>query len=210
MDENTMMRFVDELQGQIDRLKKMVKAAEKSDVTITPALSEGVKVADFEIDGNEGSIYSPTQVNSDWNATEGAEQILNKPTLGTSAVKDVQTGTVMINDANIVTGAQSISYIGNRLITTAIAYSATNGVFFLGEGVPTPDSGRGICLVARNAQTAALYVLTWSSTANGFSIVHTLAGNAPTDGQGAWVQYIAGTPNATHETNRTKTKKSTK
>ena len=63
----------------IEDLKKKIHAAEKSDVTITPALDSGTKIADFEIDGTEGSIYSPTQVNADWNATEGPAQFLHNP-----------------------------------------------------------------------------------------------------------------------------------
>lgn len=52
-------KVYDELYGMIEDLKKKINAAEKSDVTITPALESGTKIADFEIDGNDGSIYAP-------------------------------------------------------------------------------------------------------------------------------------------------------
>lgn len=52
-------KVYDELLGMIEDLKKKIQAAEKSDVTITPALQSGKKLADFEIDGTEGAIYAP-------------------------------------------------------------------------------------------------------------------------------------------------------
>lgn len=52
-------KVYDELYGMIEDLKKKVQAAEKTDVTIAPALESGTKLADFEIDGTEGTIYGP-------------------------------------------------------------------------------------------------------------------------------------------------------
>lgn len=59
-------KVYDELYGMIEDLKKKINAAEKSDVTITPALESGTKLADFEIDGSEGTIYGPTVTNYEW------------------------------------------------------------------------------------------------------------------------------------------------
>lgn len=59
-------KVYDELYGMIEDLKKKINAAEKSDVTITPALESGTKLADFEIDGTEGTIYGPTVTNYEW------------------------------------------------------------------------------------------------------------------------------------------------
>lgn len=60
MADMDFMRYVDELQGQIDKLKKMIKGAGGgSTVTITPTLDDGVKVADFTIGEDSGSIYAP-------------------------------------------------------------------------------------------------------------------------------------------------------
>lgn len=62
----TLGKVYDELYGMIEDLKKKIQAAEKSDVTITPALESGTKIADYEIDGSEGSIYAPTVTNYEW------------------------------------------------------------------------------------------------------------------------------------------------
>lgn len=61
MADLDFMRFVDELQGQIDKLKKMIKSAGGgSTVTITPTLESGVKLADFTIGEDSGVIYAPS------------------------------------------------------------------------------------------------------------------------------------------------------
>lgn len=53
-------KVYDELYGMIEDLKKQIAATAGSDVTITPALESGTKVADYSIDGESGSLYSPT------------------------------------------------------------------------------------------------------------------------------------------------------
>ena len=47
------------------------------------------------------------QVNSDWNASSGVAQILNKPTLGTAAAKDVPSAGVNASTTQIVMGDDS-------------------------------------------------------------------------------------------------------
>ena len=114
---------------------------------------------------------------------------------GTGVKVQSDPAATSLNALEVPNGQTMTSYLNSnldkRLITTAVGYNSTKGVWELGSGVPVPSGGKAICLVARNAQTGALYVLMWSSTANGFSIVHTLAGNAPANGNGAWIQYIA-------------------
>ena len=54
-------KVYDELYGMIEDLKKQIAAAGGgSDVTITPALESGTKIADFEIDDTPGVLYAPT------------------------------------------------------------------------------------------------------------------------------------------------------
>ena len=53
-------KVYDELYGMIEDLKKQIAAGSGSDVSITPALESGTKVADFEIDGEAGVLYAPT------------------------------------------------------------------------------------------------------------------------------------------------------
>jgi hypothetical protein len=63
----------------------------------------------------------PAQVNSDWTATQGVSQVLNKPTLGTAAALNVgtTTGTVAAGDDPRLTGSVTSS--------TAIAYALVLG-----------------------------------------------------------------------------------
>ena len=56
----TIEKVYDELYGMIDDLKKQIAAGSGSDVSITPALESGTKVADYEIDGEAGVLYAPT------------------------------------------------------------------------------------------------------------------------------------------------------
>lgn len=51
-------KVYDELYGMIEDLKKKVGKG-GSQVTITPTLESGEKVADYSIDGTEGAIYAP-------------------------------------------------------------------------------------------------------------------------------------------------------
>ena len=51
-------KVYDELYGMIEDLKRKIGAG-GSEVTITPTLESGEKVADYSIDGTEGCIYAP-------------------------------------------------------------------------------------------------------------------------------------------------------
>lgn len=52
-------KVYDELYGMIEDLKKQIAAGSGTDVTITPALEDGTKIADYAIDGTEGALYAP-------------------------------------------------------------------------------------------------------------------------------------------------------
>ena len=56
-----------------------------TNVTITPDYNSGTRVARYSIDGVNGSIYTPTQVNANWNETSSSSKayIQNKPTIHT-------------------------------------------------------------------------------------------------------------------------------
>ena len=54
----TLEKVYDELYGMIEDLKKKVGKG-GSEVTITPTLESGEKLADYSIDGTEGAIYAP-------------------------------------------------------------------------------------------------------------------------------------------------------
>lgn len=54
-------KVYDELYGMIEDLKRKIAAISGGDeVTITPALESGTKVADYSIGEDTGSIYAPT------------------------------------------------------------------------------------------------------------------------------------------------------
>lgn len=61
MDTNQILKWINELQCEIDRLKKA--AGGGSNVSITPTFEDGVKIADYEIDGTENSLYIPAAIN---------------------------------------------------------------------------------------------------------------------------------------------------
>lgn len=64
-------KVYDELYGMIEDLKKKIAAMSGGDeVTITPALESGVKVADFTIGEDTGSIYAPNEVAGIYSSTE--------------------------------------------------------------------------------------------------------------------------------------------
>lgn len=109
-------KVYDELYGMIEDLKKKIQAA---DVDITPALDSGTKIADYVCDGDSGSLYAPTQVNADWNASEGAAEILNKPTIPKELKLDTQEITTAAN------GQGTTAFPANRQVVAV--YSNTVG-----------------------------------------------------------------------------------
>lgn len=55
-----LAKWIDELTGEIEQIKKKLGSGGGSTVTITPALESGTKVADYSIDDTSGSLYAPT------------------------------------------------------------------------------------------------------------------------------------------------------
>ena len=53
-----LARWIDELAAEIEILKR--KKGGGDDVTITPTLESGAKIADYTIGENEGALYAPT------------------------------------------------------------------------------------------------------------------------------------------------------
>lgn len=98
-------KVYDELYGMIEDLKKKI-AAGGAEVSITPTLESGVKVADFEIDGESGAIYTPSEVAGIYSSTEtlvgtyGGQDLYRTvivdetPLTGTSTNIDVSTKNI--------------------------------------------------------------------------------------------------------------------
>ena len=73
----TIEKVYDELYGMIEDLKRQIAAAGGGDdVTITPALESGTKIADYTIGETEGSLYAPVDVYL--NIDDTAEHIVGK------------------------------------------------------------------------------------------------------------------------------------
>lgn len=128
------------------------------DITITPALQSGTKVADIDVNGVTTSIYAPSPstepVNADWNASSGLAEILNKPTLGTAAAKDAPasgdattTQVVLGNDSRL-TNARPASDV------SAWAKEATKPTYTAAEvGLGNVGNFKAVSTVANQGLT---------------------------------------------------------
>jgi hypothetical protein len=128
-----------------------------TNVTITPDYNSGTRVARYSIDGVNGSIYTPTQVNANWNETSSSSKayIQNKPTIHTytgasgvaidaNDVVSLDSPVELVPGANITIEVSGVSAIisstgggggttytaGNMISLTnnAIAVSTTAGI----------------------------------------------------------------------------------
>ena len=57
-----LAKWIDELTGEIEQLKKKLGTGGGSTVTITPTLASGIKVADFSVDDVDGVVNIPNMV----------------------------------------------------------------------------------------------------------------------------------------------------
>lgn len=128
-----------------------------TNVTITPDYNSGTRVARYSIDGVNGSIYTPTQVNANWNETSSSSKayIQNKPTIHTytgasgvaidaNDVVSLDSPVELVPGANITIEVSGVSAVisstgggggttytaGNMISLTnnAIAVSTTAGI----------------------------------------------------------------------------------
>lgn len=113
----TIEKVYDELYGMIDDLKKQIAAGGGGDdVTITPALESGTKVADFTIGEDSGSIYAPTPEPSigpfvDINAERRiANGTFENSQLSYTATQDC---VIIVNMANIVANTYTAVTVDN-------------------------------------------------------------------------------------------------
>ena len=99
------------------------------------------------------------QVNSDWNASSGVAEILNKPTLGTAAAKDVPasgnastTQVVMGNDSRLTDSRTPTSHTHGN-ITNAGGITASGVTIANGDSLVIVDSSETNKLVAKTSVT---------------------------------------------------------
>lgn len=98
-------KVYDELYGMIEDLKKQIAAISGGDeVTITPALDTGTKVADYTIGEDSGVLFAPTPFSFDIGETP---QLIGK--------LDSKDLYIVHASANIVTGVdKSLLYSNNE------------------------------------------------------------------------------------------------
>lgn len=138
-------KVYDELYGMIEDLKKQIAALSGGDeVTITPALESGTKVADYSIGDTEGSLFAPTpEAYSDDYST--AEQEIGTWTDGSTLYRRTYNGTCATSETgiNLESDVQPkaiyggvYSNAGGQFIPGGTSYS-NNSVMILGvdEGV---------------------------------------------------------------------------
>lgn len=127
-----------------------------TNVSITPDYNSGTRVARYSIDGVNGSIYTPTQVNANWNETSSSSKayIQNKPTIHTytgasgvaidaNDVVSLDSPVELVPGSNITievsgvsavissTGGGGTTYTAGNMISlanNAIAVSTTAGI----------------------------------------------------------------------------------
>lgn len=162
-------KVYDELYGMIEDLKKKIAAASGSDVTITPALESGTKVADYSIGDTEGSLYAPAPYTpvgySETEQDTGLTWIDGSPIYQ----KTINAGAVD-GTTKRATVAHHISDIDKVIDMKAVAIDSTNHAYLMLSYANTDVSTQG------NAYADNTNVYAWNnlSGATGFTIYVTL------------------------------------
>lgn len=150
--------------SQFSNDSAFITASALSTYALTSALTSGLAgkfnspagTTSQYLRGDGSTVTFPSipaaQVNSDWNASSGVTQILNKPTLTTGTVTSVVVGTGLSGGTITSTGTVSMPNVG-----TASTYS----------GVTTDAQGRVSAGTIRSFTNAATKTLVTSPTAQG-------------------------------------------
>ena len=145
----TLEKVYDELYGMIDDLKKQITAGGGGDdVTITPALESGTKVADFTIGEDSGSLYAPTIPD-----IESGEEVL----IGNDGTDDIYGKKVHIS---ALPSSGGIEYYPHNIGMTALVRA---DVYLNDSGTIHSNSMIGI---ASNNFSATYTVDSWVTTTN--------------------------------------------
>ena len=125
-------KVYDELIGMIEDLKKKVAGISGgSTVTITPVLESGTKVADFEIDGSEGSIFIP---DSSW--TKKTVSLTNAELnhIDTLLIPELETATEVIICSSNQAKQKRFYHFDSGFYNEVVYYSpqiAANAIHFV-------------------------------------------------------------------------------
>lgn len=148
----------------------------------------------------------PAQVNADWNSSSGVSQILNKPTLGTVASKNVGTGSGNIPELD-GSGKLDSSLLPAIAITDTFVVASQTAMLALtaqvGDIAVRTDLNKSFILRVLGASTLANWqeLLTPTDTVTSIngqtgavSLTAASVGAAPTSHNHAWSNITSGVP----------------
>lgn len=144
-----LARWIDELAGDIEILRKKVNNAGGGDaVTITPALESGTKVADYSIGETTGSLYAPTIPD-----IESGEEVL----IGNDGTDNIYGKKVHIS---ALPSSGGIEYYPHNIDMTALVRA---DVYLNDSGTIHSNSMIGM---ANNNFSATYTIDSWVTTTN--------------------------------------------
>ncbi|MEZ0602967.1 hypothetical protein ACAX43_12550 [Paraburkholderia sp. IW21] len=130
-------------------------------------------------DGTVQSTAAVAQVNSDWNATSGTAQILNKPTLATVATSGSYTD--LTNKPTITSGTVTSVSVSSSDLTVSGSPITTSGTISLSlNTVPVAKGGTGLTSLTAGA-------LHYSSSSTAFGQLASVATGSVLTSQGTGV-----------------------
>ena len=127
-----------------------------SDVTITPTLTEGTKIADFTIDDTEGSLYAPTP-ESPIQYTAGANiQISEENVISATDTTYTAGANVQISEENVISATDTTYTAGNNItIENGVISANTSGGSSINYSTTEQEVGTWI-------DGSKIYRRTWS------------------------------------------------
>lgn len=132
---NLISDLQDSKQDKIDNLDTIVAGAAAGATAVQPSDLATVATSGSYNDLSNKPIIPAAQVNSDWNATSGVAQILNKPTLGTAASKDATAFATAAQGAKADTAVQPSAIADMETKTHASATYQPKGDYALASSV---------------------------------------------------------------------------
>lgn len=132
---NLISDLQDSKQDKIDNLDTIVAGAAAGATAVQPSDLATVATSGSYNDLSDKPTIPAAQVNSDWNATSGVAQILNKPTLGTAASKDATAFATAAQGAKADTAVQPSAIADMETKTHASATYQPKGDYALTSSV---------------------------------------------------------------------------
>lgn len=128
-----------------------------SSVEITPSLVSGTKIADYEIDGTEGSLYAPTPQVIEANPAETASSTLTKLGIdgdiyelaggGSGDVEDVYVNGTSVLDSNKIAQITSYKEITQAQYDALPATKESDGVLYCIKDAASTGGGNSAIIL---------------------------------------------------------------